>query len=241
MAIVYAHRKATDNSVFYIGIGNTIKRAQRCANRNTHWTRVYNKYGRTIEIIEDDISVEQAKELEIFLISEIGISNLCNQTLGGEGAFGLKHSKETIERIASKNRGRKSSKETCKKISLALKGRKISDEIKAKISKSRTNNPKVIAASLKRRHTDESKKKVSDAHKLNNHKPNKEALDNATETRRKNGIQVEELTTNKVYKLWSIYNELGIHIAVVRNSYENNKPISKGKFKGMIFKKLTTL
>jgi len=66
----------------------------------------------------------------------------------------------------------------------------------------------------------------------------KEALIKSVELRRKNGIQVIEVTTNKVYYLWNIHDTLGIFINVVRDSYENNKPISKGKFKGMLFKKI---
>ena len=69
-------------------------------------------------------------------------------------------------------------------------------------------------------------------------KPSKEALCKSAEVRKLNGIDVLELTTDKVYKLWSIYNKLGIHIAVVRNSYEKDRPIAWGKFKGMKFKKL---
>jgi len=235
MAIVYAHRKPVDNSVFYIGIGNTMKRANRNEGRNTHWTRVYNKYGKDVEIIEDDVSIEQARELEIFLISEIGISNLCNQTLGGEGAFGLKHSKETIKRIASKNRGKKRSEEVKRRLSIANMGHIVTQETRDKISVGNLGNTKALGY----RHTFESKLKVSDTHKLNNHKPTRQALELATVTRRKNGIEVLELTTNKVYKLWSIYDTLGIHIAIVRNSYEKDRPILRGKFKGLHFNKIT--
>jgi|APSaa5957512576_1039674.scaffolds.fasta_scaffold85921_2 hypothetical protein len=237
MAIVYAHRKPCDNSVFYIGIGNTIKRAQRCANRNTHWTRVYNKYERTIEIIEDDVSIEQAKELEIFLISEIGISNLCNQTLGGEGAFGLKHTKETIERIASKNRGKKRSKEVRLKVSLANKGHIVTQETRDKISKSRTNNPKVIAAAKGKKHTPESIAKMKEVKKYS--RLSKEALEKSTEVRRKNGIQVREITTDKIYYMWNITETLGINKTSILRSIKYNVPVQRGKYKGMIFKKLT--
>jgi len=233
MAIVYAHRNPSNDSVFYIGIGNHLKRSQRNEGRNTHWTRVFNKYGKNVEIIENNISVEQAKELEIFLISEIGISNLCNQTLGGEGAFGLKHSKETIERIATKNRGKKRSEEGKRKMSEANKGHIVTQETRDKISKGNKGNKKALG----HKHSKESIAKMRISKK--DSRLSKEALEQSVIIRRNKGIEVLELTTNKIYKLWNIHSVLGIYIPTVRNSYENNKPISRGKFKGLHFNKIT--
>lgn len=132
MAIVYLHRKPCNNEIFYVGIGNSKIRSQRNEGRNTHWTRVFNKYGKDVEIIAENISVEDAKELEMFLISEIGISNLCNQTEGGEGFFGGKHTKESKL-----------------KMSLANKGRKLTDEHKDKISKANQGHPNYLKSQSK--------------------------------------------------------------------------------------------
>ena len=122
MAIVYLHRKPCNNEIFYVGIGNSKIRSQRNEGRNTHWTRVFNKYGKYVEIIAENISVEDARELEIFLISQIGLVNLCNQTLGGEGFFGGKHTKESKLKMSLANKGRKHSEETRAKISKAHMG-----------------------------------------------------------------------------------------------------------------------
>jgi len=241
MAIVYAHRKKTDNTVFYIGIGNSYKRAQRCANRNTHWSRVYNKYGRTIELIESDVSIEQAKELEIFLIDLIGLPNLCNQTLGGEGAFGLKHTKESREKMSKANKGKKKSDESIKKMMETKRKNgtfKHSQETKDKISKANKGNPKIIKAVRGRTHTQEAKDKVSRKNK--GRKPTPYTLDLATKKRREKGKKVIELTTGNEYFLWDIKNKLGIDRMTVVRSITRDSPILKGRFKGLKFKYLQT-
>ena len=101
MAYVYLHRNPCDNSIYYVGISKFKERPHRIANRSQHWTRVYNKYGRIVEIVAKGITYEEAKELEIFLIKEIGIDSLCNHTLGGDGTVGYKHKEETKTKIAA--------------------------------------------------------------------------------------------------------------------------------------------
>ena len=91
MAFVYLHRKPCDNSIYYVGISKFKHRPYQVSARSEQWTRTYNKYGRIVDIVASDISYEQAKELEIFLIEEIGLDNLCNHTKGGDGTFGYKH------------------------------------------------------------------------------------------------------------------------------------------------------
>lgn len=105
MAVVYLHRKPMDGSIFYVGIGNKEGRAYRCSERNAHWTNTYKKYGRNVEIVASGISREQANELEEFLIEEIGIDNLCNKTLGGDG-FKSTHTKETRVKMSQAQKGK---------------------------------------------------------------------------------------------------------------------------------------
>ena len=96
MAVVYIHRKETNNEIFYVGIGSTKKRAYESHKslRSTWWTKTVNKHGRTVEILEDDISVEEAIESEISLIEligrkDMGLGSLVNMTDGGEGGFNV--------------------------------------------------------------------------------------------------------------------------------------------------------
>ena len=43
MAVVYLHKRKDNNEVFYIGIGNDVKRAYSHQNRNVHWKHIVNK------------------------------------------------------------------------------------------------------------------------------------------------------------------------------------------------------
>jgi hypothetical protein len=71
MAVVYIHMKPNTRDIFYVGIGNDIKRAYRNEGRNDHWTKVYNKYGKVVDIIAQDISLDAAKEMEKHLIASL--------------------------------------------------------------------------------------------------------------------------------------------------------------------------
>ena len=153
-------------------------RSREIRGRNTHWQRVYKKYGRIIDVIADDIDLDDAKELEMFLISEIGLSNLCNQTLGGEGFFGGKHSDETKNKISKANKGRKFTKEHRENMSKAKLGFKFSKKSKAKMSES-AKKRKIQSFSGKS-HSERTKKTISNKHISNNHKPTRQALNNAT-------------------------------------------------------------
>ena len=89
MAVVYIHRKETNNEIFYVGIGKKVNRAYVTKRRSNWWTKTYNKHGRTVEIIEDDITIEEARESEMALIELIGrkdleLGPLVNMTDGGE-------------------------------------------------------------------------------------------------------------------------------------------------------------
>jgi hypothetical protein len=106
MAIVYRHRRLDTNKIFYIGIGKEEKRAYRKDGRNNYWNNIINKTDYNIEIIAKDIDWEIACELEIFLISEYGIKNLSNITLGGEGNLGNLHSIETKKIMSEKKIGK---------------------------------------------------------------------------------------------------------------------------------------
>ena len=111
MAVVYLHRKKSDNSIFYVGMGMYKSRANYFKGRNPHWTNVFNKYGANVDLIAEDITIDEAIELEMLVIETIGLDNLTNITLGGEGSLGLKHSKESIAKMRKIKANTKPSKE----------------------------------------------------------------------------------------------------------------------------------
>jgi hypothetical protein len=100
---VYAHYTADTNQLFYIGIGShrpgetvgrKYLRAYSCAvsQRNFLWIAKYNKHGRTVSILFDNLTEKEAKEKEIELIAQYGTcinktGTLCNISGGGEGRY----------------------------------------------------------------------------------------------------------------------------------------------------------
>ncbi len=145
MAIVYQHIRLDTNSIFYIGIGKDANRAHKKCQRNPYWHNIVNKCGYKIEIIHENISWENAIEIEKALIKLHGRKNLsegdlCNLTDGGEGVLGLKPTNETRKKMRKAWESRIVTEETKRKISLAVKGRKYSDEVKAKMSLSQIGN-----------------------------------------------------------------------------------------------------
>jgi hypothetical protein len=160
--VVYLHKKKTDESVFYVGMGN-LKRAY-CKQRPEWWNRVVNKYGYIIEIYKDGLTQEQAFELEIELIDRYGridLKNgqLINQTKGGIAIEGVscsilkKKSKslksvirtdEWKNKISLSHKGKIKSKEHRENIAKARTGTKIPEYVKAKMRLS--NKSKIITS-----------------------------------------------------------------------------------------------
>jgi len=142
MAVVYRHRRLDNNSVVYVGIGKQEKRAYQMYKRNVHWTRIYNKYGIKVEIIQKDISWEDACDLEKLLIASYGTinkntGNLVNMADGGEGVKGCIVSKETREKMRAAKLGTTASEETRKKMGIKSKNRirpKMTEAQKLKLS-----------------------------------------------------------------------------------------------------------
>lgn len=82
---VYQHKRLKDNSIFYIGKGKG-ERFNSDVGRNQYWNRIVRKDGGfKAEIVKDCLTNEEACQLEIKLINEIGIDNLSNLAEGGNG------------------------------------------------------------------------------------------------------------------------------------------------------------
>ena len=112
---------------------NEINELRRNAFHNIHLQRAWNKYGENnfkFEIVEE-CNIESLSDRERFWISFFdSYHNGYNQTEGGEGMVGFKHSDETKQKISNKLKETFSNPENT-----PWYGKHRSDETKAKISK----------------------------------------------------------------------------------------------------------
>jgi len=104
MAEVYLHRRADNNVPTYVGIGlGAGRKHEKGKRRGDWWNRINNKYGLVPEVLIDNISYEQAKQIEIMMISRYGrISDggtLINLTDGGDGMVGYIPTESTKEKM----------------------------------------------------------------------------------------------------------------------------------------------
>lgn len=187
MAIVYIHKRKDNDEVFYVGIGNDIKRANNVKNRNNnYWKRIVKKYGHIVEIIEENLTWEEACTKEIELIKKYGRTDLnegtlVNMTDGGDGQSNpsnetrlkLKYKKteEHKNKLRTYQIGVKQSDETIKKridkgfhktkeyrdkMSASLSGEK--NPMKKEINKQKLRKPKPPRTAEHSKKISESKK-----------------------------------------------------------------------------------
>lgn len=154
MAIVYRHRRLDTNEIFYVGIGKELKRAYNKCKRSNWWKKINNKTEISVEILADNLTYDDAKELEIFLIElygrkDLGTGPLVNMTDGGDGAQGYKHTEENKDKMG------KMFKEQYKNGRVSsFKGKRHSDEWKENFSK---NHPKPFLGIKRKEHSNKMK------------------------------------------------------------------------------------
>ncbi len=90
MSLVYQHIRQDTGEIFYIGIGESERRAHDMKGRNDIWHSIARKTKVIVEIIKKDITREEARSMERKLISEYGRRDkmtgvLANKSIGGEG------------------------------------------------------------------------------------------------------------------------------------------------------------
>jgi len=160
--VVYLHRKKTDGSVFYVGMGS-LKRAY-CKQRSIIWHRFINKYGYVVEIYKDRLTKEEAFKIEIDLIEKYGrvdlkSGKLINQTKGGitveslseeiivrrsKSLKSIKRTDEWKRKISLSHKGKVKSKEHRENIAKSIRGKKLSENTREKMRLS--NKSKIITA-----------------------------------------------------------------------------------------------
>jgi len=170
---IYIHRKKSDGIEFYIGKGIRNKRPYEKLKRSIYWKNIVNKYGYYVEILEDFLTNEEAKKLEIYYIEKFGridnkTGNLVNKTSGGDGGAtrnGYKNSESTRKNISKSLKNRIFSAEHKEKIREACKKRlPITEETRKKLSeKAKNRNPisEETRLKLKNPKTEKHKKNLS--------------------------------------------------------------------------------
>jgi hypothetical protein len=141
---VYVHKNPTTKDIFYVGIGQDRRAFSKMRSR--FWKNYVKKYGQPIvEIINDNLSFEQACEIEINLIKLYGRRGyevdgiLVNRSLGGGlTSMGCLRSENTKKLIGDKQRGiPKHSNESKEAIRQSHLGRTCTEEQKDKMRKPR--------------------------------------------------------------------------------------------------------
>lgn len=122
---IYQHVRLDTNTIFYVGKGKE-NRANCKYYRNKYWNNITNKINYVVEIIEENLTEQEAFKKEIELIKSYKEKGWCeaNLTDGGEGVSGWKASKEQRKKNSESTKGKKHSEESKRKRSLKLKGRK---------------------------------------------------------------------------------------------------------------------
>lgn len=148
--VVYIHRKLNDGSPFYVGAGSK-KRPFIVKQRPNDWFEIVESVGYSIEIYQENLSIEECFKLEIELISlfgriDIGTGCLINKTNGGRKVFGLSDEILNVrnKKMSISAKGKPKSKEWRERLSKANIGKKASEETKMKMRNS--NKSKVITA-----------------------------------------------------------------------------------------------
>jgi len=142
---VYTHQRADKGSVFYVGKGQGSRAWHISRRSNKHWHSTAKKHGVIVKIIKDGMTECCALTLEKIIISRIGLANLCNLTLGGEGSTGYRPCAMVREKMSKAKKGIPRgplSDETRQKISLSHMGIRPSAEALQKMSQSKIGQRK---------------------------------------------------------------------------------------------------
>lgn len=180
MAVVYKHIRFDTKEVFYIGIGSQKRRAYSTYKRSKFWHNIVEKTDYEVVIIKENVSVEEAYQMEKDLIKfygrrDLGLGTLVNMTDGGDGRFGSTVSEETRRKMSESHisvndwsKGSSRSEEHRKIISERLKiqwangdRKPHSEETKEKIRQSLIGRP---GTWIGKKHSEESIEKMKKSH-----------------------------------------------------------------------------
>jgi hypothetical protein len=141
MACVYRHIRLDTNMPFYVGMGESIKRAYSLSKRNKNWHDIIKATSYKVDIVFEDLNTEEASEKEKEFISiygrlDLGTGTLCNLTNGGIGTLGriIPEVEKNSRSISAKNM----SEDTKRKMSESAKLKQITKSHMDNISDSKS-------------------------------------------------------------------------------------------------------
>lgn len=154
MFYTYAHYRASDNAIFYIGKGSG-KRAHelRQTQRSLHWTRVKEKHGVKVEILAKWKLESDAFEHEKFLIAMFRAmgAKLVNASDGGSGgSTGAIKSPEHRAKIGAAHKGKLVSEETLERMRAAAIRQFSNQEARELARKNQTGKKQSTESSAKK-------------------------------------------------------------------------------------------
>jgi hypothetical protein len=164
-SVVYVYLRESDGTPYYIGVGSTTDRP-----KSRHHATKPPRDLRLVRPLRGQLTKQQAWEWEKYYIKhygrkDIGTGILRNQSDGGEGNLGYKHTPETKQRVSMQFRGRKQSPEWVEKRISQIRGenngmygRKHSPEARRQMSLSRTGRKRGPLSEETRRKISEAKK-----------------------------------------------------------------------------------
>lgn len=131
-----------DGTPFYIGKGNQAR--LKNLTRNSHHSNICKKYpdwyrGLVFAGSEKDCNTKEIELIKKYGRNDLNQGFLVNYTDGGEGMSNP--SKETLEKLSKKRKGRITSDEAKRKLSIAHKGKTLSADHKEKLSLAKKGKP----------------------------------------------------------------------------------------------------
>lgn len=197
----------TSNKYLSNRLSSHVNDSAKYKHHNSRWIQSLLKNGVKPKIILVDIveSWSEACEIEIGLIRVLGKKyKLNNNTLGGDGCIGHRHTEETKCKIREKRKFQIITNETKSKISNSLTGHYVSNDTKIKIGSSKIGNKFWLG----RKHSSKTIEKLR-----------KIKLNQSPETRKK----ISESNKNQPVYICPYCNKSGIGSAMYRWHFNNCK------------------
>lgn len=197
MYFVYVH--TFPNGKRYVGITTLMPElrwgSNGCNYKNPYMRNAIKKYGWNNvkhEIVAENLSMEDAEQMEIDLIKKYNSANkMYGYNISSGGIICKNISEQTKEKLRIANIGKKMPDETKNKISIASKGRHCSDIVKQHMSDAQKINFRKGNNAM---HSPEARAKV--AKKLKGRKPSVYAMQKASEAKYHS---VQDMQTGIVY------------------------------------------